>query len=88
MTVQPGEYLHRSESRIDRNGDRIIDHFRRQVTGVTKHSVTLGQVEKASTLEDEAPTDWTSWGGVLGGPSQVTHERLRSLDYKTRRRKA
>jgi len=80
----PGQWVCRTDPRIDEHGTHWVDHYRRQVQAVDGDKLRLSGIERATCREGEEPIQWERCGGLLGGPSTTTVERLESSGYQKR----
>lgn len=78
-TIQPGAWLYREAPRIERDGRRMVSHYRRQITAVDATKIRLGPMERCDCPAGVEPADWAPHGGLLGGPADTSAERLQAL---------
>lgn len=78
-TPHPGQWLQRSETRTERNGTRVVTHYRRRVLDITGRRVRLSGIERCETPEGADPRDWQSFGMLLAGPAEVEADKLQAI---------
>jgi hypothetical protein len=80
--IQPGTWLHRTETATAKDGVRLTVHYRRRVEAIDGGRLRLGGIERAETGEGDSPSDWQPWGGILGMGAKTTTERLAASGYR------
>lgn len=73
--LRPGDWLYRTERRIDHDGTERVDRYRRRVLEVRGEQLRLSGVER------ETADGWQPHGGLLGMATTTTAERLASTGY-------
>jgi hypothetical protein len=79
VELEAGAWLHRSESRLERNGSRVVTHYRRRILTADGKRFCLSGIERCETATGETPCDWAPYGGLLGRATELSAERLHAL---------
>jgi hypothetical protein len=80
--IQPGTWLHRTETATAKDGAPLTIHYRRRVEAVDGDRLRLGGIERAETPVGNAPSDWEPWGGILGMGASTTADKLAASVYR------